>query len=1304
MSHHDVDLGARVSRVGGVVWSWPSRLAPAWVGAGAVAVMLAVLAAMLGQTAAAGAYAQRGHAFAFSFGSEGEGAGQFGFGGAFKRDEPPGVAVNEASGDVYVVDRGNDRVEQFAPQLGGGGELVGEQFVAAWGWGVSDGKAEYEVCTSACRAGIAGVGRGQLKEPGSVAVDNSAGGGGTVYVGAAPAAKKPDVQRYTADGVEALGKLPMEEEGQLDGVAVDAYGTAWIYRGEAEELAVIEGFTGTKHPVRLEPTITSPLACPKPGFAVDAGGENFAVDRELPNGELECPAALELEAPAEGGNRRPTVAGEFNGAEALAGGEASISELDREGTTALAVDQASGAGTPLGAAAKGDVYVDNGTSIAAFSSSGTLIQRFGGGDLKAGAGVAIDARTGDVFVVDADAESVQLFAPEPAAKPAVEALEAHDLSPSEVRLAARVNARGEDTHYFFQYGTVECASDPAGCTDVPAAPGTDIGAGFEGHDVGVKLEGLTAGTTYFYRVVAANSFGQAEGAQTQATFDTLPSSAGLLADGRAWELVSPAEKDGASIEPLSREGGLIQAAGGGEAVTYVASGPVVGEPQGNRSPEPTQTLSVRSSAGWSTQDVMTPHTRAEGLETGEPAAFRFFSEDLALSLVQPPGGNVEPLEAPPLAPGASEHTIYVRADAPIGPSPAERTAYGEAEANSAFLAPGYAPLVTPADVTAEPKPGEKGRFGGRLNFLDATPDLHAGVFESEVPLLAGSAPGLYEWQAGGGLKLVSVLPDGAGAGEPALGNEGSDVRGAISQDGTRVFFTGESESGAQTGLYMRDTQTGQTIQVNAAQGVVEPTGEESEVTFQAATPDGSRVFFTETAPLTAESTQRQGREADLYECELTEREGNLGCSLKDLTPLPTGGSADVLNMVAGVSEDGSTEYFVANAALAPGASEGHCTHQAGETPQPGATCNLYLAHDGHVTFIATLSNEDSGDWGSLHGSGRVSGFAANRADLADLTARVSPDGRYLAFMSQEPLTGYDNTDANAPGVRDEEVFLYDASTRLLSCVSCNAGGPSVGVHDVEHSGEGIGLLVDRRGDWSDEYLAGSVPGWTPLGLDGAVHQPRYLSESGRLFFDSPDQLVPQAVNGKEDVYEFEPDGVGSCARREGCLSLISSGSAGQESAFVEASEDGSNAFFVTAQPLVAADHDTNYDLYDARVCTAASPCLTSEESSLRPCESSRSCQPEMTPPPSFAAPPSETNTGEGNRAKSQALGDGQSAGKPTGKPKAPTRKQLLAKALRACRKQKSKHKRAVCERQTRKRYAPKSSARRSAHGADRRRK
>ena len=80
------------------------------------------------------------------------------------------------------------------------------------------------------------------------------------------------------------------------------------------------------------------------------------------------------------------------------------------------------------------------------------------------------------------------------------------------------------------------------------------------------------------------------------------------------------------------------------------------------------------------------------LETGEPAEYRFFSEDLALGLVAAAAAaTAEPAEAPPLAPGASEKTLYVRG------RPADRCLqtggaqlYAEAAGNQGFLAPGFA--------------------------------------------------------------------------------------------------------------------------------------------------------------------------------------------------------------------------------------------------------------------------------------------------------------------------------------------------------------------------------------------------------------------------------------------------------------------------------------------------------------------------------------------------------------------------------------------------------------------------------------
>lgn len=53
------------------------------------------------------ALAARGHVFKGTFGTPGTGPGQL--------KEPSAVAVNEASGDVYVLDQGNSRVDKFGP-------------------------------------------------------------------------------------------------------------------------------------------------------------------------------------------------------------------------------------------------------------------------------------------------------------------------------------------------------------------------------------------------------------------------------------------------------------------------------------------------------------------------------------------------------------------------------------------------------------------------------------------------------------------------------------------------------------------------------------------------------------------------------------------------------------------------------------------------------------------------------------------------------------------------------------------------------------------------------------------------------------------------------------------------------------------------------------------------------------------------------------------------------------------------------------------------------------------------------------
>ncbi len=385
-----------------------------------------------------------------------------------------------------------------------------------------------------------------------------------------------------------------------------------------------------------------------------------------------------------------------------------------------------------------------------------------------------------------------------------------------------------------------------------------------------------------------------------------------------------------------------------------------------------------------------------------------------------------------------------------------------------------------------------------VKFAGASPDLSHVMFEANDALRPGApadARSVYEW-TDGAVQLVSVLPGpGDVAAASAGAGDGQDDMFAddVSADGTRIFWTGGEQ------LYVRENGT-TTVQLNASQRV--PSLGDGSAMFRAAASDGSRAFFTDETPLTSGAEDNGG----LYEYNLSSG------TLADLSPDASGSPG--VEGVVGVGEEGLSVYFVASGALASGA-------------RPGAN-NLYLSRGGTITFIAVLGDADSGDWAQ---------------SLEKRTARVTPDGEYLVFMSHEPLTSYDNVDANT-GVADTEVFEYDAGNGSLSCASCNPSGA-----------QPVG---------SAEVPTGVSPSYIP----------RYVSNDGqRVFFDSSDVLVPWATNGKQNVYEYE----------HGAVYPISSGTGGDDSALADADANGGNVFFTSRAPLVPEAQNESSNMYDARV-------------------------------------------------------------------------------------------------------------------------
>ena len=341
----------------------------------------------------------------------------------------------------------------------------------------------------------------------------------------------------------------------------------------------------------------------------------------------------------------------------------------------------------------------------------------------------------------------------------------------------------------------------------------------------------------------------------------------------------------------------------------------------------------------------------------------------------------------------------------------------------------------------------------------------------------------------------------------------------VSADGSRVFW--ETSSFADdVGLEAQRlyaTDEGATVEVSASERSVPET--KAPTVYEDATPDGGLVFFTSTEKLTDDSTAtNDGEGGELYSYDFSQSEGS---RLTDLTPAPGASNGAEVEGVVDVSDAGDRLYFVALARLAPGAVPG----------RP----NLYLWEEGGapaITHVATLDPDSQADGEVLSSSSETT-----------RTPMATPDARRLVFRSAAKLTA-------APTGGHAQVYLYDAPSDRVECVSCRPDGGVPGA---------AGRLGAETGSFS-------------RGLES--HQLRNLSADGsRVFFQTASSLLAGDSNGRTDVYEW----------REGQLHLISSGRFAGDSTFVDASVDGDSVFFATRERLVPTDTDSFRDAYVARV-------------------------------------------------------------------------------------------------------------------------
>jgi hypothetical protein len=655
-----------------------------------------------------------------------------------------------------------------------------------------------------------------------------------------------------------------------------------------------------------------------------------------------------------------------------------------------------------------------------------------------------------------------------AAPPAIEATWVTDVGPTSADLRAEIDGSGQPTTYVFEYTTDAFYREKGffGASKIPATAVSVAGGTVLQHTTGLKPQ-----TTYRYRAVATNANGAITGVVRRLTTrEAKPVFA--LPDARGWEMVSPVDKNGGSIQSFGETfgGGVFQAAAQAPKFTYTSASSFA-NPTG--APGSGQYVSTRGASGWSTENVTPP----AGVSGGYPESptsgvpYQIFSTDLTNALLsngrrcRTTVSSQCPVENPPLA----------GSEAPAG----YRNYYVRNSSNGSFSG-----LLKSADLAHL----ALGAADFELGFAGATPDLSHVVLTTCAALttdateIAGSEgecaankQNLYRKSGAALPKLINLLP-GASTGTP--GATLAAQSRAISNDGSRVYWTDGSN------LYLRDGA--QTKQVDQAQG--------GGGTFETATPDGSVAFFT--------------KGGHLWRYLATSG------VVTDITP--GGGVVGVL----GASDDSTYVYYVDGTGLS-------------------------LWHSGDVIPIAASVAPDS--------------YPPTTG-----TARVSGDGRHLLFVSSAlELTDADTRNI-VTGLPSPSVFLFTApgsGNPGIVCVSCNPYGE-------RPSG------------------ASGLPGASPNGsVANAPHsyKPRVLSAGGnRVFFDSFDVLASQDTDKAEDVYQWEAFGAGSCRNPVGCVNLISSGRAENGASFLDASADGSDAFFLTDGSLVPSDPGAD-DVYDAHV-------------------------------------------------------------------------------------------------------------------------
>jgi DNA-binding beta-propeller fold protein YncE len=426
---------------------------------------------------------------------------------------PSAIAVSRETGDVYVLESVNHRVQELGPQ---------GEFLAMFGWEVdltkvqaAASQSERNICTAAskdvCQAGVEGAAAGQIGPAVSgIAVDPASG---AVYVAesffgesAGEFAIGQRVQEFTAAGKFVLelgkevnattkGNLCTEEEVEKAGrgcagpalrtpaaAATDSEHGAFDFEGERDVLAaggpqglLYVGEQGRVQEFKASGEWTGEISLAAlsatgraSAVAVDPAGEVFVADTEAA-GVHEYSAAGQLQA--------QTV--EVTGP-AHPNAQVESFALDPHGRLGIVAGEYVGG---VGFENLGLLYSATGGKLSEFAPpSGSLAQP---------GGLAF-AASGELYVLETTSQEVEAYAP--VVFPETQTCAALEVTATSAKLCGEIDPDGVPSGGFFQYGTSQALGSQTALVFQ--------GAGEAPVPVSLQLSGLEPNQVYRYRLAA----------------------------------------------------------------------------------------------------------------------------------------------------------------------------------------------------------------------------------------------------------------------------------------------------------------------------------------------------------------------------------------------------------------------------------------------------------------------------------------------------------------------------------------------------------------------------------------------------------------------------------------------------------------------------------------------------------------------------------------------------------------------------------------------------------------------------------